>query len=98
MRLNPAVPMDDTLEAKCSCQQCGNNISFPIEAAGATVGCPHCSQQTVLSLEAPAPPEGTLSASDLINAFGGPVPRTPVSFFYQVGLVLVTVMMIILPL
>lgn len=37
--------MDDTLHAKCSCQQCGNHISFPLEAADYTVDCPHCGQK-----------------------------------------------------
>ena len=92
--------MDDALEAKCGCQQCGNHISFPIEAAGYTVDCPHCGQKTVLDLESPPTPDPALglSAADLINAFGGPVPRTPVSFFYRIGLMLVAVMMVILPL
>src|SRR5262245_64744722 len=91
--------MDDGLEAKCSCQQCGNHISFPLEAAGAAVNCPHCGQGTMLTLEEPvsAQTPHKLTAVDLINAFGDPVPRTPVSFFYQLGLVLVTFVMIILP-
>jgi len=89
--------MDDALEAKCSCQQCGNHISFPIEAADYTVDCPHCGQKTRLTLEAPPSSPEQPSAVDLINAFGGPVPRTRVSIFYQLGLVAVTIMMVILP-
>lgn len=92
--------MDDALYAKCSCQQCGNHISFPVEATDSTVDCPHCAQQTRLTLDAPPPASSPQhpSAPELINALRGPVPRTPVSFFYQLGLVLVTIMMVILPL
>ena len=91
--------MEDTLHAKCSCQQCGNHISFPLEAADCTVACPHCRKQTRLTLEAP-PPEvaAGLTAAEIINSFSGPVRRTPVSLFYQIGLVFVTIMMVILPL
>lgn len=92
--------MDDALYAKCSCQQCGNHISFPLEAADSTVDCPHCAQKTPLSLDAPPPASSPQhpSAAELINALREPVRRTPVSFFYQLGLVLVTMMMVILPL
>src|SRR5689334_19142514 len=91
--------MDDTLHAKCSCQQCGNHISFPLEAADCTVDCPHCGKQTRLTLEAPPPEVASgLTAAEIINSFSGPVRRTRVSFFYQVGLVFVTIMMVILPL
>src|SRR5262249_39688322 len=58
---------------------------------------PHCGQKTRLTLEAPPATTDHPSAADLVNAFGGPVRRTPVSFFYQLGLVLVTVVMMILP-
>jgi Zn-dependent protease with chaperone function len=53
----------------------------------------------VLSLQAPPAAEGERpSAAELVEAFDGSVARTRVSPFYQVGLVLVTVMMILLPL
>src|SRR5205807_8737973 len=52
---------------------------------------------TQLSLEAPAPPSDKPSAAELLAAFGGPVPKNRVSVFYQVGLMLVTVMMVLLP-
>lgn len=90
--------MNQELSAKCSCSQCGNHIEFPIEWAGAVVNCPHCSQPTGLSLEAPAPVADKPSAAELLGAFSGPVARTPVSVFYQAGLVLVTLMMVLLPL
>ena len=91
--------MNGELLAKCSCAHCGNHIEFPVEAAGAQVECPHCGRPTELNLLAPPAAEGDKpSAADLVAAFGGPVARTRVSPFYQMGLVLVTVMMILLPL
>jgi hypothetical protein len=94
-----ALVMNGEFLAKCGCTQCGNHIEFPVDAAGAEVQCPHCGQPTVLSLQAPPAAEGErLSAAELVAAFGGPVARTRVSPFYQMGLVLVTVMMILLPL
>jgi Zn-dependent protease with chaperone function len=91
--------VNEELLAKCSCTHCGNHIAFPVEAAGTRVACPHCGQPTELSLEAaPAAGGAKPTAAELVAAFGGPVARTRVSPFYQVGLVLVTVMMILLPL
>lgn len=37
-------------ESKCECQHCGEHIAFPSEAAGETVECPHCKNETLLSL------------------------------------------------
>jgi Zn finger protein HypA/HybF involved in hydrogenase expression len=42
-------------EAKCDCQHCGGHIAFPSEAAGQTVECPHCKNETLLFL----PPDET---------------------------------------
>ncbi|HTB84963.1 MAG TPA: hypothetical protein VK742_15010 [Candidatus Sulfotelmatobacter sp.] len=42
-------------ESKCNCQHCGEYIAFPSEAAGQTVECPHCKNETSLSL----PPDKT---------------------------------------
>jgi len=39
------------LEAKCGCAHCGNNIAFPLEAAGMEVACPHCGEMTELAVE-----------------------------------------------
>ncbi len=91
--------MNGELLAKCSCAHCGNHIEFPIEAAGAQVRCPHCSEPTELTLLAPPAPVGDKpTATELMAAFGGPIVRTPVSALYRMGLVLVTVMMVLLPL
>src|SRR5262249_4584575 len=89
--------MNEELLAKCSCSQCGNHIQFPIDAVNAVVDCPHCSQKTQLTLEAPAALADQPSAAELLPAFPGPVPPSRVSFLYQVGLLLVTVVMLILP-
>jgi Zn-dependent protease with chaperone function len=100
MFLNPRLEVSEGLYAKCSCQQCGTHIEFPIEADGVTINCPHCNQPTQLTLAAPPPAHSpdAPSAVDLLAAFAGPVARTPVSFFYQLGLILVSVLMLILPL
>lgn len=91
--------MNEELLAKCSCAHCGTHLEFPVEAAGARINCPHCEQVTELNLLAPpAPPADKPTAAELVAAFTGPVARTPVSVFYRVGLLLVTVMMILLPL
>ncbi len=91
--------MSDALFAKCSCSNCGTHLEFPIEAAGAVIDCPHCRHSTELTLTAPAAslPDHP-SAAELVSAFSGEVARTRVSAFYQIGLVLVTLMMILLPL
>lgn len=91
--------MDAPLEAKCSCQHCGNHIAFPIELAESTADCPHCGQPTQLNLDAPPPLDSSEhpSAAELINAIGGPVRRTRAGLFYHLGLVLVAGMMVILP-
>ena len=67
--------------------------------AGQTIDCPNCTQPTELSL----PPEelepaSELTAPELLALFTGPVPRTPLSFFYRVGLVIVAVMTLLMPL
>lgn len=84
--------------AKCSCAHCETHLEFPIEAAGTEVSCPNCGQPTELVLTArPADTADRPTAAEVVAAFGGPIPRTGVSFFYRAGLVLVTVMMILLP-
>ena len=91
--------MDAGLLAKCSCSHCGTHLEFPLEGAGTIINCPHCGKPTELTLSAPPSPapEG-LSVGELMTAFVGPVARTRTSIFYQAGLTLVTLMMLILPL
>jgi len=88
--------MNEDLLAKCSCAHCGTHLEFPLEGAGAIVPCPHCGQQTQLTLEA-APQSDRPSAAELLAGFTGTIRRTRASFFYQVGLILVTLVMLILP-
>ncbi len=92
--------MNDELHAKCACQHCGTHIEFPLEAAGMTFACPHCEQPTELSFEAPpANDPSRPSAAEILNAFQpGNLRPARTSFFYQIGLVLVTLVMVILPL
>lgn len=92
--------MEATLYAKCDCEHCGNHISFPAGLGGSIIACPHCQQQTTLSLAAPKPQpaNGELSVAEIMNAFGPRVPRTRVSIFYQTGLILVALIMVMLPL
>ena len=93
------MEMDDNpLMAKCACEACGGHLEFSIEGVDAVVPCPHCGQPTRLTAEPPAPTSGDRpTAAELMAAFGPPVARTPVSFFYQAGLLFVAGMMILLP-
>jgi len=91
--------MNQELYAKCSCQSCGTHIEFPIDAVGMAVDCPHCKKITVLSLEAPPPDTNQKPSSpEILNAFHAGIPRGRFSFLYQIGLVLVALVMVILPL
>lgn len=86
--------------AKCECAACASHIEFPFDAAGLTVNCPHCSQPTILSLPDAAGKEeqsGNLTTEEILAAFTGTIPRTRVSIFYQVGLMMATLVMLLLP-
>jgi Zn-dependent protease with chaperone function len=89
--------MDDQLFARCACQACGAHIEFPLEAAGLSADCPHCQQSTLLTLEAPPADPTKLTATGILNAFGSGISPARTSFLYQIGLVLVMVVMLILP-
>jgi len=91
--------MNEQLYAKCGCEHCGTHIEFPIEAAGMAVDCPHCKQPTMLSLDAPPAPTSSVKPSvvEILNAFQSDIQRPRTSFFYQIGLVLVAMVMVILP-
>lgn len=88
--------MNEQLLAKCSCNHCGTHLEFPIEAAGAQVQCPHCGGNTELGL-LDMPASRKPSAAEFVSAFSGTIARTPVSLFYRLALVLVTIMMVLLP-
>src|SRR5436305_823596 len=97
-RLQSPPAMNEQLMAKCGCSHCETHLEFPIEGAGTTINCPHCGEPTELSLEAPirSAASDKPSAVELLAGFTGTVPRTRVSLFYQIGLMLVTVMMLLL--
>jgi Zn-dependent protease with chaperone function len=85
---------------KCACHACGNNIEFPLEAFGQTINCPHCGENTVLGDPAPELEPAQLTAispQQIADAFKGPIRKRRPTFFYQIGLLLVTLVMVILP-
>jgi Zn-dependent protease with chaperone function len=86
--------------AKCPCANCDVHLEFPVEAAGATVNCPSCQQPTELYVPATGSlaPKVGLTPDHILRAFRGPVPKTRVSVFYQIGLVVVAFTMLVLPL
>ena len=43
--------MPDEKYLKCACNHCGGGIEFPPEGLGTSVPCPHCGQETELTLE-----------------------------------------------
>src|SRR6266581_4062739 len=83
----------------CSCEHCGGHIEFPASGVGMRVACPHCAVETVLT-EAPERAAENLdhiSAAELKEALSGTVTRRRISVFYQAGLVLVALFMLLLP-
>lgn len=92
--------MNDPALARCACEACGILLEFPIELGGSTVDCPGCQQATVVQVPLDARDGGAAAAltiPDILSAFGGAVPKTRVTFVYQIGLVFVTFAMILLP-
>ena len=96
--------MSDSPSAKCCCESCGIHLEFPVEAAGTRIACPNCGQPTELGAVPVEPPArdqdeaiAGLTVGDVAAAFPSRVPRTSVSFFYQFGLLFVTVAMVLLP-
>jgi len=84
-----------------SCNHCGQHIEFPPEGLGLSVPCPHCDQETILEEMTPAveaaPNQDQVTAGELKTAMEGTVPRRRVSLFYQFGLLLVALFMVLLP-
>lgn len=62
-----------------------------------TLDCPHCKQPTLLSLD-DAPAGNKPASPDILNAFQSGIRQNRVSLFYQIGLVLVALTMVLLPL
>ena len=74
-------------EAKCDCQHCGGHIAFPSEAAGQAVECPHCKNETVLSLP---PTEPNADLEIFINVKDeqrGPFAKSQVLSMWNNGLI-----------
>jgi Zn-dependent protease with chaperone function len=93
--------MSNPAFAKCACQSCGVHLEYPAEAEGAHIPCPQCGEQTQLIRPAlPEAPDATpaLTVESIDAAFAGAVARTPVSFLYTLGLLIVTLAMVTLPL
>jgi len=92
--------MSNPAFAKCACQSCGVHLEYPVEAEGAHITCPQCSQQTQLVQPAlsdvPAAAPG-VTVDAITGAFAGAVPATRVSFLYQIGLLIVALAMVTLP-
>jgi Zn-dependent protease with chaperone function len=64
-----------------------------------TVDCPSCKKPTRLSLDNPPQTANSKPGSpEILNAFQSDISPVRVSWLYQIGLVLVAVMMVILPL
>ena len=89
--------------SRCACQFCNGHIEFPNEAVGAIVACPHCQQPVTLAMDdaLPSPdnvPAGALTPAQIAAAFNGNVPKTRVSIFYRLGLVVVGITTVIMPL
>ena len=59
--------MNRTKQLTCACNACGAPISFPVESIGTLARCPHCGQQTELSL-APPPEDSSASRKGMIWA------------------------------
>jgi hypothetical protein len=95
--------MGDASEtSKCSCAACGVHLEFPLEMIGAEISCPQCNERTVLAgLDIPIAPaveeRPGLAIEQVLGAFKGQVNWQRTSFFYQVGLLLVTLAIMVLP-
>jgi Zn-dependent protease with chaperone function len=89
--------------AKAACEQCGVHLEYPAEMEGQTIDCPECKEPTILApiateTDAPGPgPAAAVTAPEIIAHFSGPVTRTRVSVFYQLGLCVVALAMVLLP-
>jgi hypothetical protein len=98
-----AQVMSDSSFCLAACSHCGQHIEFPAEGIGAAVACPHCEQETILAqivaenVDLSPKPDAGITAGELKEAMTGVVPRLRISVFYQFGLLLVTIFMVLLP-
>jgi Zn-dependent protease with chaperone function len=84
-----------------ACCHCGEHIEFPKEGIGTPVPCPHCDQETILEdisfANGGGPVQDEITAGELKDAMEGTVPHRRISVFYQLGLILVALFMMLLP-
>ena len=55
--------MSEKTYLKTFCKKCGGKIEFPDYARGATINCPHCGQETILSVASAAPIAASVAAA-----------------------------------
>lgn len=55
--------MSEKTYLKTFCKKCGGKIEFPDYARGATINCPHCGQETILSVASAAPIAASVTAA-----------------------------------
>lgn len=83
--------------AKCACQHCGVHIEFPATEAGITTACPQCGQHTLLMTEEAPQTSDAAPSVDVLSGLSGSMRKPKISPFYQLGMLLVTVVMLLLP-
>ena len=95
--------MSDSGFCLAACSHCGQHIEFPAEGIGAAVACPYCKHETILEqifaedVNLSPNPDAGITAGELKEAMTGVVPRRSISVFYQFGLLLVAIFMVLLP-
>ena len=55
--------MSEKTYLKTFCKKCGGKIEFPDHARGATINCPHCGLETILSVASAAPIAASVTAA-----------------------------------
>jgi len=85
---------------KAACEHCGQHIEFPAEATGIKVACPTCAKETTLIGGLPETSDNSdeITDEELETALQGTVRPRRISIFYQFGLLLVALFMVLLPL
>ena len=73
--------MSEKTYLKTFCKKCGGKIEFPDYARGASINCPHCGQETILSVASAAPIAPSVAPSVAAAAAapppaGGPAAAT----------------------
>ncbi|HEY1174112.1 MAG TPA: FxLYD domain-containing protein [Verrucomicrobiae bacterium] len=74
------VPVASQPNLKCACRHCNGRISFPANAAGSAIPCPHCGKETPLiapGVSAAAAPIAATAAAPHAPAPAAPVAARP---------------------